>query len=269
MTTATTDLASGTTLHVESVGAGPPLVLLHGPGAYGAQWIGVIPDLATTHRVIAPDMPGHGSSGFFAGGITPDAVIGWLDDLIECTCSQPAILVGHTLGGAVAARFAADSPRRLAGLVLVDTLGLVEFQPQPAFASALHAFLHDPTPLTHDGLWGECVFDLERVRQRLGERWQWIREYNLEGMRAGGVPRLMAWMEQIGAPAIPAATLARLPRSTTLIWGRHDRATPLAVAQGTASKYGWRLEVIDGAADDPTIEQAEAFLLALRRAIGS
>src|SRR5919197_5155852 len=43
-------------------GAGRPVVLLHGPGEYGAKWMRVIPDLVTTHRVIAPDLPGHGAS---------------------------------------------------------------------------------------------------------------------------------------------------------------------------------------------------------------
>src|SRR3989337_255283 len=43
-------------------GDGPPIVLLHGPGEYAAKWLGVIPDLVTTHRVIAPDLPGHGTS---------------------------------------------------------------------------------------------------------------------------------------------------------------------------------------------------------------
>ena len=43
-------------------GDGPPIVLLHGPAAYAAQWRRVIPDLVTTHRVIAPDLPGHGAS---------------------------------------------------------------------------------------------------------------------------------------------------------------------------------------------------------------
>ena len=46
-------------------GEGPPMVLLHGAGAYGAQWIRTIPALTATHRVIAPDMPGHGASDFF------------------------------------------------------------------------------------------------------------------------------------------------------------------------------------------------------------
>jgi pimeloyl-ACP methyl ester carboxylesterase len=43
-------------------GDGPPLVLLHGPGGNAAHWIRVIPELVTTHRVIAPDLPGQGES---------------------------------------------------------------------------------------------------------------------------------------------------------------------------------------------------------------
>jgi pimeloyl-ACP methyl ester carboxylesterase len=45
-------------------GAGPPVVLLHGPGEFAAKWFTVIPDLIATHRVIAPDLPGH--PAFFA-----------------------------------------------------------------------------------------------------------------------------------------------------------------------------------------------------------
>jgi pimeloyl-ACP methyl ester carboxylesterase len=51
---------------------------------------------------------------------------------------------------------------------------------------------------------------------------------------------------------------------TTLVWGRHDRATPLSVADDASARYGWDLHVIEGAADDPTLEQPEIFLSVLR-----
>ena len=76
-------------------------------------------------------------------------------------------------------------------------------------------------------------------------------------------------MEQFGVPEVPSTVLERIRTPTTLIWGRHDRATPLPVAEAAHQKYGWRLEVIEGAADDPTLEQPEAFLGALRKAIAS
>jgi pimeloyl-ACP methyl ester carboxylesterase len=248
-------------------GEGPPLVLLHGPGAYGAQWIRIIPALTSTHRVIAPDLPGHGASDVFAGVPTRERVAGWLDDLIECTCTQPPLLVGMTLGGAIAMQFAAESGRPLAGLVLVDALGLAAFQPDPAFGAALQAYLHAPDEHTHDGLWSQCVYDLAGVKQHLGEQWHWIKAANLAYSVPARIAALGAWMEEFGFPAIPAATLSKIDVPTTLVWGRHDRATPLAVAEAASQQFGWRLEVIDGAADDPTLEQPEAFLAALRRAI--
>src|SRR5688572_16070487 len=53
---------NGVSTAVLEGGDGQPIVLLHGPGEYGAKWLRVIPDLVRTHRVIAPDLPGHGAS---------------------------------------------------------------------------------------------------------------------------------------------------------------------------------------------------------------
>ena len=54
---------------------------------------------------------------------------------------------------------------------------------------------------------------------------------------------------------------------TTLVWGRHDIATPLEIAEAASARYGWRLHVIENAADDPPIEQPQAFLRALNTAL--
>lgn len=251
-------------------GDGEPIVLLHGPGAYGAQWIEVIPMLAANYRIIAPDLPGHGDSGFFDGAPHPEPVCAWLDDLIECTCAGPPVLVGHTLGGAIAARYAADNGNRVSALVLVDSLGLTTFQPAPRFGIALRAFLGEPSDHNHDELWSQCVHDVDAMKRRLGERWALIKEYNLAGVRkAEGMMALIAWMEHFGIPEVPAAMLERIEVPTTLIWGRNDRATPLSVARQVHDRFGWPLHVIDDAADDPTIEQPEAFVATLRRALGA
>jgi pimeloyl-ACP methyl ester carboxylesterase len=261
---------NGVTTAVLEGGEGAPVVLLHGPGGYGAHWLGVIPNLATTHRVIAPDLPGHGESGMFAGPPDPGLLSGWLDDLIECTCAAPPVLVGPTLGGAIAARFAGDRGERLAALVLVDALGLTEFRPTREFGAALTDYLSAPGALTHDRLWNQCVFDLTTLRTRMGEQFDLIKAYNLDRVDAPGRrAAVRSLMEQCGAPAIPLDILARIAVPTTLIWGRHDRATPLSIAEEASKRFGWHLRVIDDAADDPALEQPEAFMTALHAALGT
>jgi pimeloyl-ACP methyl ester carboxylesterase len=258
-------LLNGVSTAVLEGGDGAPIVLLHGPGGYGAHWLRVIPDLVTTHRVIIPDLPGHGASAPCTGVPDNDALLGWLDDLIECTCSEPPIVVGQTLGGAIAARFASEWNGRLRALVLVDTLGLTAFEPLPEFGAALEAFMSAPAAHTHDRLWSQCAFDLPMLRRRLGEQWESLKSYNLACAWAPGrISAVGEMMRQFGIPAIPASMLARISVPTTLIWGREDRATPLRVAVDASARYGWELRVIDGAADDPAIEQPQEFAKVLR-----
>jgi pimeloyl-ACP methyl ester carboxylesterase len=245
-------------------GEGPPVVLLHGPGEYAAKWRRVIPDLVKTHRVIAPDLPGHGSSEVGGGLLDTDRVLAWLGELLERTCAKPPMLVGQILGGAIAARFAAARGALLSRLVLADSLGLAPFQPAPEFARALMAFLARPTEETHDGLWRRCAFDLDALRAGMGESWTWLKAYNLDRACAPGLGAVQrGLMEQFGMPAIAPTELAQITVPTTLIWGRHDLATPLSVAEAASARYAWPLHVIEAAADDPALEQPAAFLRAL------
>jgi pimeloyl-ACP methyl ester carboxylesterase len=252
-------------------GDGPPVLLLHGPAGNAAHWVRVIPGLISGHRVIAPDLPGHGASAVAAdAGLDGDRTIAWLRELIDRTCPAPPVLVGYALGGAIAARFAAVEGDRLSRLVLVDALGLTAFAPAPEFGAALEAFLAQPSERTHDELWRHCALDLERLRRGMGERWEPFRTYNVE--RAGDPGALAALgslMGQFGLPAMDAAELARIAVPTTLIWGRQDLATRVSVAEAASARYGWPLHVIEDCADDPPIERPEAFVAALRTAIGT
>jgi pimeloyl-ACP methyl ester carboxylesterase len=203
------------------------------------------------------------------GPLDASRVLEWLGALIERTCISPPALVGQLLGGAIATRFVIDHGDRLSRLVLVDTFGLREFQPAPEFGLALTHFLAQPTQTTHRNLWRHCAFDLDGLRQRMGERWAPFEAYNVERARTPSVQTAVAaLMEQLGVPAIPPADLARIAMPTTLIWGRHDHATPLSVAEAASARFGWPLHVIENCNDDPPVEQPEALLRALRTALG-
>jgi len=260
---------AGVSTSVLEGGDGPPVVLLHGPGGHAAQWMRVIPALVSTHRVIVPDLPGQGASGVADGDLDGDRVLAWLGELIERSCASPPAVVGHVVGGAIAARFASDRGDRLGRLVLVDTLGLGPFEPVADFGRALKDFIAEPTERTHDLLWRHCVTDLDRLRQRMGERWEPFRAYNVERAGTASVQTALSiLMQQFGGPPIAPEALARIVVPTTLIWGRHDLATRLEVAESASARYGWPLHVIEDCGDGPHLEEPEAFLRALRAGLG-
>ena len=251
-------------------GDGPPIVLLHGPGEFAAAWLPILPQLVRTHHVIAPDLPGHGASKMTAAGLDADGVLDWLGELIEATCGRPPVLVGRVIGGAIGLRFAVEHPDALVQLVLVDTLGLTPFEPAPRFGLALDRFLARPTADTYDRFMEFCTFDLDRVREQLGQRWEPYATYAVE---LAGTPSVQGAMGgligQFAVTPVPPDDLARIDVPTTLIWGRHDLATPLQVAEDASARHGWPLHVIEDAGDDPPLEQPDAFLDALRATLDS
>jgi pimeloyl-ACP methyl ester carboxylesterase len=249
-------------------GDGPPMVLLHGPGEFAASWLPVLPQLVGAHRVIAPDLPGHGASPVTAGGLGADRVLGWLGELVERTCPAPPVLLGRTVGGAIGARFALAHPGRLAHLVLVDALGLTPFRPDPRFALALHRFLADPTERSYERMMEFCAFDLDAVRARFGARWEPFASYAVELAATPGVRAATGTLlERFAATPVPPDRMARIDVPVALIWGRNDLATPLAVAEEASARHGWPLHVIADAGDDPPLDQPAAFLDALRAAL--
>ena len=109
------------TLHVESVGAGPPLVLLHGWALHGGVFAPLLPALVARHRVHVVDLPGHGHSPPIPG-VTLDAVV----DAVAGAIAQagdvaPADVLGWSFGGLVAQRWAARGDARVGRVVLVCT----------------------------------------------------------------------------------------------------------------------------------------------------
>lgn len=251
-------------------GEGPPLVLLHGQGEFALAWMRVIPDLVATHRVVVPDLPGHGVSGVGGGDLDRDRVLAWLDELIVRSCASPPVLVGHLLGGAIAARFAVRHGDRLDRLVLVDTCGLRWYRPTPGFGLAMVRFMTRPTERGRDRLFDRCFVDLNGVREQMGGDMELLEAYALDRARNPNLSAaLRALMPRIGVPPIQSEDLARIQVPTALIWGRHDLQTPVRTAEAAASRHGWPLHVIDDAADDPAHEQPDAFLGVLRAVLSN
>jgi pimeloyl-ACP methyl ester carboxylesterase len=259
---------AGISTGVLEAGEGPPVVLLHEPGSFAAQWLGVLPEIARSYRVIAPDLPGHGATELGNAELDADRVLAWLGELIERTCESPPALLGHLGSGAIAARLALAQASPLRSLVLVDSFGLGRFRPAPRFALALFRYVARPTRRTYARLMNQCTVDFAGVRAGLGERWDAFESYTLERARsAEGKAALRVMMRELAVPAIPPAQLEQIAVPVTLIWGRHDPVNRLAVADAASKRYGWPLEVIDDAGDDPPLEQPQAFLCTLLSAL--
>jgi pimeloyl-ACP methyl ester carboxylesterase len=259
---------AGVSTAVLEGGDGPPIVFLQ--AEFAAVWMRVMPQLMTTHRVIAPDLPGLGASEVADGPPDAYAVLTWLDELIEQTCAVPPVLVGKGPGGALAARFAIEHGDRVDRLVLVDAHGLDRFRPAPGMALTFIGVLLRPTERgLQRGFGNYCFVDLDRVRAEMGERYEWMAAYALDRLRTPSVKAAMRSLMRQLASAIPPRDLDRIAVPTTLIWGRHDLAVRLRVAEAANARYGWPLHVIENARDDPAIEQPQAFLRALHAALGT
>jgi pimeloyl-ACP methyl ester carboxylesterase len=259
---------AGVSTAVLEGGDGPPMVLL--AGEFAAVWMRVIPDLVTTHHVIAPDLPGLGASEVPDGPLDAGAALAWLDELIDQTCAIPPVLVGKGAGGALAARFTIDHSDRVDRLVLVDTYGLDRFRPPPGMALSFIGVLLRPSERgLQRSFRNYCFVDLDGVRAAMGERYEWMAAYALDRFRTPSVKAAMRSLFRVLASTIPSEDLDRIAVPTTLIWGRHDVGMRLNVAEAASVRYGWPLHVIENARDDPAIEQPAAFLEALRTALGS
>jgi pimeloyl-ACP methyl ester carboxylesterase len=105
-------------------GSGPPLVLVHGLAGAAANWTELAPLLAKRHRLLVPDLPGHGGSTELpaVAGLQPYAERVAL--VAEREGMLPAPVVGHSLGGLVVLRLALSRPDAVQALVLAGAAGL-------------------------------------------------------------------------------------------------------------------------------------------------
>ncbi|MFN8492563.1 MAG: alpha/beta hydrolase [Caldilineaceae bacterium] len=110
---------NGTKLYYEMKGAGEPVVLIHGFSLDNRMWDDQFEHLSANYKVIRYDGRGHGQSAPITGPFKPEEDLRALLDFLKI---DQVHIVGHSLGGAVAAYFALTYPQRVKSLVFVDLL---------------------------------------------------------------------------------------------------------------------------------------------------
>jgi 4,5:9,10-diseco-3-hydroxy-5,9,17-trioxoandrosta-1(10),2-diene-4-oate hydrolase len=222
-------------LHHCEAGAGPAVVLLHGggPGASGASnFAKNLPVFAGHFRTLVVDQPGYGESGkppvrgnYFT--FAADALNGLLDEL----GIDRVHLVGNSLGGGTAVRFALSYPERAGRLVLMGPggLSLNVFAPDPTEGvKRLAAFAAPPGPSREKmaAFLRTLVFDQRLITDDLID----------ERFAAACDPESLRAMASMGASFLDPDSFEdgllwreahRLRHRVLLIWGREDRVNPV------------------------------------------
>jgi pimeloyl-ACP methyl ester carboxylesterase len=220
----------GVSFHVQLLGEGPPLVLLHGllVGSLAAWYFGAGPRLAKRFRVLMYDLRGHGLSSHAREGYDLGTLAGDLDNLLPLAGAGRATLIGHSFGALTALRFAIDHPERVRQLILVDA------PMPPSNVPELSSFLATPPE--------QLVASLPAPLQAgLGGRAG--RRMIAQLARLCGESSLLRDLS--GEPDIDDATLASLEVPVSLIYG--DRSSCLPAGERLARTMpGARLRVIAG-----------------------
>ncbi|MDE2005364.1 MAG: alpha/beta hydrolase [Rhodospirillales bacterium] len=232
-------------------GAGRPILLLHGPDPLPPE-APVLDALARFGRVIAPSLPGFGASPRPDGFET-------IFDLAQLTAAmlealgEPAVLIGCSFGGWIAAEAALACPHRIAKLVLVDALG-IRVSDDPLTRDIMDFFnthprevarrsWHDPAHAPdYDAMSDAALIRHARSRDALCLYGWDPHMYN---------PRLRAWLHRIAAP-------------TLLAWGASDRVVTPEYGRAYAGAIpGATFVTIPEAGHHPEREQPAAFAAAI------
>lgn len=112
---------NGITLTYEDHGHGDTVVLLHGYCGSSAYWEIVLPLLAQSYRVIAPDLRGHGGTDAPVGAYSIDQMADDVTELLEKLEVEKYTLLGHSMGGYIALSIAERFPERLTGFGLIHS----------------------------------------------------------------------------------------------------------------------------------------------------
>lgn len=220
----------GRRANVVELGEGPPMLFVHGLSGCWQNWLEQLPAFAASRRVIAVDLPGFGESELPERDPSIPGYAVFLDRLCDrLGVAEPAVVVGNSMGGFVAAELAIAVPERVERLVLVSAAGISSdrVQRRPVLTTARAIALVTA--------WGASRH--EAFARRAGLR-QAVLSFVVRHPERLPAPLAFELMRGSGRPGFLPALDAllgyplrdRLPQiacPTLIVWGEDDRVIPV------------------------------------------
>jgi pimeloyl-ACP methyl ester carboxylesterase len=264
-------------------GSGPTVLMVHGLAGSAINWMAVGPEIARTHRALAIDLAGFGQTPLLNRSATVGANAELVNDFITDVVREPVTIIGNSMGGHISVLEAADHPRSITAMVLVDPAipGPHVMRPEPAMlgviaalsvpglaqtlvdrqsrslgpeglvARALALVCADPSRLDPNVV--DAHVQLTRERMHLGPQngRAFVQATRSIGLRMAD-PRFWAKVAAVKCP-------------TLVIHGSLDRLIPVAAARDLVRRRpDWHLEIFEGAGHVPMLETPGLFMQTLR-----
>ena len=243
------DIGSEKIYFIERPGQGTPIIFIHGAGSSHLIWGMQMRALGERTRVIALDLPGHNKSQG-TGRDSIDAYAEVVCAFLDALAIPRAVIVGHSMGGAITQTLALMHPARVAALALIGT---------GARLRVLPAFL--------EGMQNDFDGTVDKI----------IQYYFAEGADPRMVEKSAAQLRACGQSVVlgdfgacnrfdVTGRLADIRAPTLVVCGREDQLTPLKYSEFLAAKIpGAWLAVIDRAGHHVMVEQPEPVNRALSK----
>lgn len=223
----------GVPANVIEIGAGPPLLFVHGLSGCWQNWLENVPHFAATHRVIAVDLPGFGASPMPREPISIPGYARFLEGVCDALSIDAAAVVGNSMGGYVAAELAIASPQRVERLMLVSAAGIAaEHLRRDRIMTGARVVAAIGTRAAARHAWFARRPGLRRIALsfvvRHPERLSAPLAHEL--MQGSGKPGFLPAMEAILEHRI-SERLPQVACPTFVVWGEDDRVIPVRDAQ--------------------------------------
>ena len=238
----------GIRIRYAAVGQGRPLLLLHGWGTSLETFAQLTGDLQRFFRITAFDFPGHGGSDMPPATWAVDDFVALTVEVMTALGIERPSILGHSFGGRVAIKLAADHPDRVDRLVLVDAAGV---PPRRTFGRAVRRVASRTANLLGRRLGGPGQAVRGAIVRRIASP---------DYLNAGQLrPTFLAVIREDLRPA-----LSRIQAPTLLVWGESDDDTPLGDARAMEKLIpNARLLVLKNAGHFSYLDQFGRFRLAV------